>query len=149
VEVNAMHMKPAAIVALAVVLPGCAIRQTVNPVAPVASREVCVIENQKVKEGFLESYRRALTTKGYVLQQLASSAAITACPITSTYVAHWNWDLAVYMSYAEIRVFRDGQPAGDAIYDSRRGSSNMGKFINAESKVEELVNQLFPGAPTQ
>jgi hypothetical protein len=49
------------------------------------------------------------------------------------------------MAYAEINVFVDGKPSGQAKYDSQSGGANMGKFIAAEKKIAELVDQLFPG----
>jgi hypothetical protein len=140
---------PKPIIALAsffaIALSGCAIHQTVKPVDRFADREVCIIESPAVKAGFLESYKRALSAKGYLVRQLPASASIAECNITSTYNATWRWDLALYMAYAEIKVYSGGKPIGDAKYDSQRGGANMGKFIDADKKVNELVNQLFIG----
>jgi hypothetical protein len=49
------------------------------------------------------------------------------------------------MAYADIKVFNNGQQAGQATYDAMSGAANMGKFIRGEGKVVELVNALFPG----
>jgi hypothetical protein len=124
---------------------GCAINQTVKPVEHFADKKVCIINNPAVKEGFMASYRQALETKGYVAQPMPADASIVECPITSTYVANWRWDLALYMSYAEIKVYNGGKPVGQAIYDANRAGLNTGKFINADKKIQELVDQLFPG----
>ena len=126
-------------------LSGCAIHQSVSPVSQFNEKEICIIENTSVKNGFLESYRRALTNKGYQVRQLPASASIVQCPITTTYSANWRWDLALYMAYAEIKVFNNGKPIGEAKYDSQRGGANMSKFIDADKKINELTNQLFPG----
>jgi hypothetical protein len=128
---------------------GCASHQTVKPVQQVESRQICIIQNPSVRTGFVEAYRRALLTKGYAVRDLPPNAALTECPVTSTYSARWRWDLAMYMSYAELRVYSNGRPAGEALYDSQRGGANMSKFIEADRKVEELVNQLFPGGAGQ
>ena len=49
------------------------------------------------------------------------------------------------MSYADIRVYQYGQQVGQAEYDSRWGGGRViDKFINAEKKITELTNQLFP-----
>lgn len=138
-------MKSITIVALAATLAGCAIHQNVRPVAQLTDRQVCIIQNPAVKAGFAASYRRSLEAKGYSVRELPPSGSLRDCPITSTYNAHWKWDLALYMSYAEIRVYNDGRPAGEAVYDAQRGAGNMNKFIDADRKVGELVNQLFPG----
>lgn len=129
----------------AAALSGCAIQQTVKPVDRFAEKEICVIDNPAVRATFFESYKRALTSKGYVVKRLPTSASITECNITSTYSAKWRWDLALYMAYAEIKVYNNGRSIGDAIYDSQRGGGNMGKFIDADKKIAELTNQLFPG----
>jgi hypothetical protein len=132
-------------VALTVALSGCAINQTVKPVESFEGKQVCIIENSAVKQGFLETYKRVLAEKGYVVRQLPSSSPITECQITSTYTANWRWDMALYMAFADIKVYNNGQQAGQATYDSTRGGANMNKFIKGDAKITELVNQLFPG----
>jgi hypothetical protein len=133
------------VVLAATALGGCAIHQNVKPVGQFSGKEICVIDNPAVRAGFAQSYRRALTSKGYLVKQLPASAPITECSIASTYTANWRWDMATYMAYAEIKVFNNGKPAGQAIYDAMNGGGNMAKFIEADKKIEELVNQLFPG----
>lgn len=130
----------------ALLLAGCAIQQTVKPVARLDAREICVVEQPSVRAGFAEELRAALAAKGFEVRMLPASSSTNTCPATLTYTANWRWDLALYMAYAELRVFDKGQPAGEAIYDSTRGSANMGKFVDAGKKVRELVNQLFPDA---
>ena len=126
-------------------LSACAIHQTVKPVAQSGNKQVCIVEKPAVKAGFIETYKRVLSAKGYEVRQLPESSSLVECPITSTYTANWRWDLAMYMAFAEIKVYQNGKPAGEAVYDSMRGGANMGKFIDADKKITELVNQLFPG----
>ena len=52
--------------------------------------------------------------------------------------------MALYMAYAEIRVYRDGVKKGEAIYDATGGGGLPSKWIKAEEKIKELVNLLFP-----
>jgi hypothetical protein len=139
-----MISKLALVGTLALTLTGCAIQQTVKPVAMAQNKQVCIVENPAVKEGFLESYTRALGNKGYTVRQLASGASLVECPVTSTYTANWRWDLAMYMTYADITVYDKGAPAGKAVYDATRAGLNTNKFINADKKITELVDQLFP-----
>jgi len=128
-------------------LSGCAINQTVKPVERVAGKQICIVENPAVKQqGFLATYQRVLTEKGYVVRQLPPASAVDACPVTSTYTANWRWDLALYMAYADIKVYSNGQQTGQATYDAMGGGANMGKFIKGEVKIAELVQQLFPGS---
>ncbi|APA66567.1 Sbal_3080 family lipoprotein [Janthinobacterium sp. 1_2014MBL_MicDiv] len=124
---------------------GCAIHQTVKPVGNFATKEVCILNNPDVRVGFMVAYKRALEGKGYVARQLPVTASIIECPLTSTYTANWRWDLAMYMHYANIKVYNNGKVVGEAVYDAKRAGLNTGKFIDADQKIGELVNQLFPG----
>lgn len=129
-----------------VLLTACSITQTVNPVTNLDTNQICIIDNPAVRQGFEDAYKRALERKNYTVQILPASASLNDCNVSSTYTANWRWDLAMYMAYAEINVFRGGQKAGDAVYSSMSGGANMGKFIKAETKVYELVDLLFPGS---
>ena len=129
-------------------LLGCAIHQRVEPVPRLESREICIVNNPNVREGFLAAYQGALTAKGLQTKLLDQSAPPDACPLTSTYTANWRWDLAFYMAFADITVFSNGKKVGRAVYDSLGGGGNLSKFINAEEKIKELVDLLFPsGSP--
>ena len=126
-------------------LSGCAIRQDVRPVtfAPTAAREVCIIEHSATRAAFLDEYRRVLESRGFQTRVLPEHSPTNSCHVTSTYVARWSWDLTIYMSYAELHVFDDGREVGHAIYDSRLGGARLDKFVDAETKIAELVDQLF------
>jgi len=105
---------------LVVVLAACSITQNVKPVTPAES-------------------------KGLSVRVLDPGAGISACPLLTTYSANWRWDLAMYMAYAEMTVYRDGNEVGKATYDALMGGGRVDKkFIKADEKVRELVNQLFP-----
>jgi len=130
---------------LLALVAGCAIHQTVRPVDATGDGQVCVINNPDVRPSVMASYKKVLGEKGYTVRELPASAAITDCKVTSTYRANWRWDLAMYMHYAEFRVFVDGKERGIATYDATHGSGNPNKFIDADRKIAELINQLFPG----
>jgi hypothetical protein len=140
-----MKKKIAVLAACALSLSGCAIHQNVRPVEMFAEKQVCLIEDTRVRQGFVESYKRALEHKGYLVRRLPAAASIVDCPVTSTYTATWRWDLALYMSYAEIKVYKNGKAIGEAKYDAQQAGMNTGKWIDADKKIVELVNQLFPG----
>ncbi|MBW8756006.1 MAG: hypothetical protein JF586_00205, partial [Burkholderiales bacterium] len=95
-------------------LAGCAIHQNVRPLDAAGDGQVCVITNPEVRPSVMASYKRVLGEKGYTVRELPPAAAITDCKVTSTYRANWRWDLAMYMHYAEFRVFVDGKERGVA-----------------------------------
>ncbi|MFL6671921.1 MAG: Sbal_3080 family lipoprotein [Massilia sp.] len=128
------------------VLGGCAIHQTVQPVASFGGKEVCIVKNPSVRDGFLNSFTHSLTERGYTVRQLDAGSSLVACPVTAIYAANWRWDLSMYMAYADISVYNNAKPAGKATYDATRGGGNMSKFIDADKKIKELVAQLFPPA---
>lgn len=125
-------------------LSGCAIKQDVRPVAGLETRQLCVIESTDVRKGFQAALFRSLRAHGYEVRPIPANSSVTACPVTLTYTASWRWDLALYMAYAELRTFNAGKEVGRAIYDSTRGGGNMGKFIDADKKIDELTRELLP-----
>jgi len=134
---------PIMLIAIMLLISGCTISQHVEQAEISNDAEVCIIENDAVREGFLPELEKVLHEKGIRYVVTDRQYANQNCQWTVTYVARWSWDLTIYMSYAEIKVFKNGMLDGEAIYDSTRGGANMSKFINAEPKIRELVEQLM------
>ncbi len=65
------------------------------------------------------------------------------CEWKVTYTANWGWDLSVYMTYAKITVYHKGRLDGKAEYDARSGGGRLDKYISADKKVRELVEELM------
>jgi len=93
---------------------------------------------------FKAAYRAALEKIGYSVEFLAPQSNLLQCLMTTTFNATRGWDLAVHMRYAKLNVFREGDLFGTAVYDATNAGARPDKFISAEKKIEELVNQLFP-----
>lgn len=144
------YVQAATALVMLMLLSGCSIKQQVDPAALSASLapDICLIPGKGVREGFTTAYGDALRDKGFSVRTLHMGASPSLCPLSSTYTGSWSWDLAMYMSYADIRVFDHGRQVGKAIYDSRSGGSRLDKFISAESKIIELTDQLFPNGTT-
>ena len=125
---------------------GCSIKQTVDPaqLSPTLQPEICMIAEPGVREGFNHAYGAALQAKGFTLRQLPAGSSPSRCPLSTTYTGTWRWDVALYMRYAEIGVFEGGKRVGRAVYDARSGGGRLDKFIDAESKIYELADKLFP-----
>ena len=136
-------MKKLWLLCCVILLPACTITQNIEPAEITKNAEICIIENPAVRAGFLKEYLSVLSSKRIAYKMVNVADVPEDCEWTSPYTANWTWDLTIYMSYAEIKIFHKGSLDGQAIYDSRSGSSNMGKFIDAEPKVRELVNQLM------
>ncbi|MFV8782809.1 Sbal_3080 family lipoprotein [Microbulbifer sp. SA54] len=138
-----MYKKFSFLFASVLLFSGCSIQQAVEPSSVSSGHELCIIENGNVREGFLNEFQSSLSANGIRNKVLPAGASLVDCEWTATYNARWTWDLALYMSFAEIKVYRNGAPDGSALYDSTRGGANMSKFIDAETKIRELVDQLL------
>jgi hypothetical protein len=126
------------------VIHGCSIKQTVKAVELSGQpMEICIIKNEKVRPSFLDAYSDALKAKSIQVRTLDETTGLNECTITSTYAAHWAWDVAMYMRYAEIKVYRGVALVGLAVYDATWGGGRPDKFIDAENKIRELVDKLF------
>ncbi|MFP5423403.1 MAG: Sbal_3080 family lipoprotein [Gammaproteobacteria bacterium] len=127
-------------------LSGCSIKQQVDAATLTASLapDICLIPGKGVRDGFTTAYGDALRDKGFSVRTLHMGASPSRCPLSTTYTGNWRWDFALYMSYADIRVFERGRQVGKAVYDARSGGGRPDKFISAESKIIELTDQLFP-----
>jgi len=123
----------------------CSIQEHIVPVtfSRTATREVCIREHAATRETFLAEYQRVLEQRGFQVRVVPENSPLTTCPIMTTYIARWSWDLTIYMSYAELHVYDNGVDVGRAVYDSRSGGARMDKFIDAETKIRQLVDQLF------
>lgn len=137
-----MYKKIIAIMGMSLV-SACTITQNIEPAEITKGSELCIIENADVRAGFLKEYRSVLSSKGIDHIVVNENSVPDSCEWTSTYVARWSWDLSLYMSYAEIKVFHNGSLDGEAKYDSTKGGGNPSKFIDAEPKIRELVNELM------
>jgi hypothetical protein len=127
-------------------MTGCSIKQTVTPasLSPDLPSEICLIPAEGLRTGFNTTYTALLKDKGFQTRELTPGSSPSTCALSTTYIGTWSWDLALYMSYADIRVFKNGRQVGQAEYDSRWGGGRLDKFIDAETKITELTNQLFP-----
>lgn len=128
---------------LTAAVSGCSIQQSVETAEIDNRASLCVVENPEVRAGFLSSLESALADKGIRYRIVSRTAVPEECQWTANYTARWSWDLALYMSFAEIRIYKDGVQQGKALYDSTGGGANMGKFIDADTKIRELVNELL------
>lgn len=128
-----------------VVLAGCAgAQQQINPVAKLSVKQMCIVQNPQVSQaGFLDALQLAMRHKGFDVQMVSPGAGTAACPQVVQYTANYRWDLALYLAYAEIKVYDQQKEVGLARYDAMR-VAGPSKFIKGEEKVRELVGQLFP-----
>lgn len=132
------------IFSLAVGFSGCSIKREVKPIDRPIEKEVCIIEDDTVREGFLKTYVNTLEEMGYIVKVIPKNSDKTSCKITSTYIGKWSWDLAIYLSYAKIDVYKDSKLVGSAMYDSTAGGGRIfDKFGSGSKIIRSLVEELY------
>lgn len=56
--------------------------------------------------------------------------------------------MAVYLKYADLRVYEGDKLIGEAIYDARNGEGRIiDKFGHTETKLNPLIDQMLSGNP--
>ncbi len=149
-----------------ILFSGCTTVQKVNKLEAGKVNLVCVVEHKEVRENVLEVIKEGLTNHGVNYRVVPGSYQIknnlwyptvqpeqvAGCDAVLFYVANWNWDITMYMKFANLWMTTPDikQRLGDASYDAR---ASLNKFINARAKILELVDGLFeqyknPGQPT-
>lgn len=125
---------------------------TIKPVERSKSniQSICIEENPAVnKDGFLPMLENSLKEHKISSQRYVGTAP-SLCDYTLHYVAHWAWDLAVYMRDAEISVRQGPNTIGKGIYHLRGGGGlALSKFASAESKVVPVMDKLFEQFPKE
>ncbi|MGA7713897.1 MAG: Sbal_3080 family lipoprotein [Rhizomicrobium sp.] len=137
------------IFALVPILAGCAGGEIVQNVVPYTGTnskpyEICVITNAKVKPTVLDAYKDSLIARGLTVRILPAGSAVGSCPVTSTYLLRWAWDIGEYMVYADFKVYSGNQLAGEAVYDATNAPGSFDKFVHVNQKIDELTGKLFP-----
>ncbi|SEF60632.1 Sbal_3080 family lipoprotein [Marinobacterium lutimaris] len=137
-----MQYKALSALTLTLALAGCSIQQNVEQTDIPKAQELCVVENPDVRQGFIKALRGALNDKG-IKHKVIRESESDSCQWLARYSAHWAWDLALYMRQAEITIYNGNSVVGKAEYDATWGGANLGKFIDAEEKIRELVEELI------
>ncbi len=116
--------------------------QKIEPAELTKTSQLCIVENSAVRPGFISALKKSLDEKN-VDYRVVDQVSADKCEWKATYTARWSWDMAIYMAYAEIKIYKNGKLDGEAVYDATNGVGNMEKFIKGEDKVRELVDKLI------
>lgn len=130
-----------------VLCSGCySLRYSLNDSVRLSEAEkIVVVRNPAVRAGFLDAIEKCLSDKGFVVEVVEPSAEIKDYKYALKYNAIWAWDLLLYLSDAEIRVYENGEQASEATFKVPLGYSNMNpaKYGSAEKKVCKMIDDIF------
>jgi hypothetical protein len=125
-------------------LTGCSIVRTVDPITTPISN-ICIKRNPEVfMEGFLPELQSQIESYG-ITTRVFEDTAPNDCSFQLRYTANWAWDLAMYLTYAEIAVYENAQKQriGRGIYDARDGSGRLDKLGPTANKLQTITEPLF------
>jgi hypothetical protein len=144
------------ILAVAVFMTGCTTAQNITKMDAGKVTNVCIAEHKEVRETVLETIEEGLTKHGVKYRVIPGSYVNTnnlwvptfqtsdtaGCDAVLFYVANWNWDITMYMKFANIWMVTPDRKTklGNANYDAR---ASLNKFINAHNKIIELIDGIF------
>lgn len=103
---------------------------------------IVIIEDNKTREGFLQSIKNWLNQNGYDFVTSLDGSKHDHEKITLEYEGHWGWDLALYLKDAEIKAYNDGQRVGEVTYKVPY-TANPNKFSVASERISNMMNLLF------
>lgn len=132
-----------ALLAVSVGMTGCSISQTVDPIKPAQVSQVCVLDNKDIlMDGFQPEVQRQIEAKNFPTKVYTGERP-AECSHYLEYTANWQWDMAMYLTYAEFRVYDAKGLTGTAFYDARWGGGRLDKFGRTADKIRPLIDQLF------
>lgn len=152
----------AVLAALTTLTAGCATYQSVSPaesappadpiaamvrIDPDLGASFCVIDSPAGRAPFAATLLQSLQRRGFEARLLPPGSSVAACTLTATYAATSQSYWRTFLATADITVYRRGERVGKAVYDARRsqGGVNLSHLIDPQQKIDELVDQLFPG----
>ncbi len=139
--------------AAAGLMAGCSVMQLpMQRAAPaawapgLAGGEACVVENPAVGLDLLAYLRASLAERGFTVRQLPPGSMPGTCTTTVFYTASWGRDASArVLATAQLRVWRGGRMASEAVYDATRSSLlDLRRYRSAEARIDGMVDQLFP-----
>lgn len=105
---------------------------------------VCIEDNPKViVGGFRETVSDIFQIHGITTETYYEDRP-DHCNFKLTYTALRSWDLAAYLSHAELRLYESDKRIAYAEYHLRAGGGfALNKWASVESKMTPVVNELL------
>ena len=131
---------------LVILISGCAGPRysgtAVDPGITANDIEVVVIKDNKTKEGFLATIEEWLIKNRYNYIVAQDNSKHDLEKLTIEYVGYWKWDMALYLSNAEIEAFYGGQRVAAVEYKAPN-TLNGNKFGVGAERITHMLEILF------
>jgi hypothetical protein len=134
------------LLAAGILISGCT-AVAVKPASPeLQLLRVCIEENPRVEVADFVSVVRDGFERHGIATLLISGAPTAGCDAVLTYTARQSWDMAPYLSVAELRLERDGHLIASAEYHLRgRGGLSLMKWEGTKAKMDPVIDELLKG----
>ena len=129
---------------------------TVKPADPsLGINYVCIENNPRViVSDFVTVLRDGFDRHG-IATELTSGARLRQCEFVLKYTALQSWDMARYLSHAEIRLERNNRQIAYAEYHLKgKGGLSLTKWGDTKTKIDPVIDELLaayvrePNAPS-
>ena len=130
--------------AAAFIFTGCT-SITVKPASLEAQlKHVCIERNPKVMVGdFLNVLQEGFERHG-ISTEVYDGERPVQCDAVMTYTALRNWDMAPYLSEAELNLQKEGKLLASAKYYLKgKGGFSLMKFQGTRKKMDPVIDQLL------
>ena len=134
-----------AILAICALLTAACTSVTVQPVAsPADILHVCIQANPAVQvEDFVPVLQEGLERHG-IGSEIFSGRVPHRCEYVLTYTALRSWDIAAYLSHAELSLQQRGQRVAYAEYRLKgKGGFSLTKWGDTKSKIDPVIDELL------
>jgi hypothetical protein len=133
------------------VLFGCTSVTVRPPDSQLRISHVLIRNNPKViVEGFVDVMRDGFDRHGISSEIVPEDAKVKPGDYVVTYTALRSWDMAPYLSHAEIRIEESNRQVAYAEYHLKgKGGFSMMKWQGVEKKMSPVMDELLAGVTTQ
>lgn len=107
--------------------------------------QICINENKSVKfYEFIDTIRRRIEYHHIRTLVFSDENKPAECEYTLLYSALRSWDLGLYLSHAELNLFKGNNLIAEATYHlNGKGGLSLTKWASISSKMNPVVDELL------
>lgn len=145
-DIKMNKLFPSIIVFTSLILSGCVSPKFTGSAIPenilTAKPQVLVINDAETRDGFQHAVEGWLDSEE--IQYVVKPEGVEHDPqqLTIEYVGYWSWDLALFLSRAEIEAFYQGQRVSKITYNAP-STLHTAKFGDAEERIKLMLDVMF------
>lgn len=137
---------------LVILLSGCVSPKFTGSAIPenilTAKPQVLVINDAETRDGFQHAVEGWLDSEE--IRYVVKPEGVEHDPqqLTIEYVGYWSWDLALFLSRAEIEAFYQGQRVSKITYNAP-STLHTAKFGDADERIKLMLDVMFANKSLQ